>query len=339
MSANKHSVFVRSEDGKPLMPTTPSRARKLLVSGQAQKVWSKFHTFGIQMRVTTRHETQSCAMGMDVGTKFEGYSIVCDKENSLNVKLNLPNKKKIVAKLDEKRQLRRERRSRNCRRRAARFHNRRRKANWLAPSQRAVVLSRLKMIRELARLYPVTKAGLENVCFAHIKRRWGANFSTAEIGKNLVRAAFSALRITLHEYQGWETSAHRQRYGFGKGSDKSADRFESHCSDSLTLACVVQDDVPLEAGPFLVIDDSYRPVRRRLFDTQYGKGGVKPPYSRGTVRGIQKGRWIGTAKKQGMLVGRTGASLFVRCYTGSGRKTLKRPSFMTTQFNRKEKSC
>jgi hypothetical protein len=39
-------------------------------------------------------------------------------------------------------------------------------------------------------------------------------------------------------------------------------------------------------GPFLVMDDTYRPKRRRLHDTQPSKGGGREPYSRGTVVGL-----------------------------------------------------
>jgi hypothetical protein len=51
MSVNQHSVFVLGQDGKPLTPTTPAKARKMLRAGVAVKSWSKFGTFGIQMRV------------------------------------------------------------------------------------------------------------------------------------------------------------------------------------------------------------------------------------------------------------------------------------------------
>ena len=254
--------------------------------------------------------------------------MVCGHENVINVKLDLPNKKKISSKLEERSALRRTRRRRNCRRRESRFNNRSRK-NFLAPSQRVIVQSRLKIINELAKMYPVSKAGLENVTFNHAKYRWGANFSTVEIGKKRIREAFSELRITLHEYQGWETSEIRKRYGYCKGSDKSADRFESHCSDSLTLACSVQDDVPLPPGPFLTVDDTYRCVRRRLHDTQYSKGGIRPPYSKGTVKGLRKGLSVGHKGKALQL---TGASNGKFRLSGATRPTAVKLDWVSSQF-------
>jgi hypothetical protein len=77
--SEKHSVFVLDINGKPLIPTTPSKARKLLENGVAKKYWSKFGTFGIQMLVDTRKETQECVLGVDHGTNL-GYSVVLIKK-------------------------------------------------------------------------------------------------------------------------------------------------------------------------------------------------------------------------------------------------------------------
>ena len=133
-----HAVFVLSLDGNPLTPTTPAKARKLIRGGVAKQVWSKFGTFGIQMLVSTRRETPQVTLGVDHGTKFEGYSVVVDRENALNVKLDLPDKKKILKKLEERKTMRRARRFRKCRRRPCRSDNRSRK-DFLAPSQKVLV--------------------------------------------------------------------------------------------------------------------------------------------------------------------------------------------------------
>jgi hypothetical protein len=178
-----HSVFVLSIEGKPLTPTTPARARKMLKAGVAQRVWSRFGTFGIQMVVETRAETPLTTLGYDAGTKYEGFAVVCGRENVLSVKLDLPDKKKIVRKLKERRNLRQARRFRNCRRRPKRFNNRTRQTDWIAPSQLVIVQSRLKLLEALFAVYPIDRVGFEDVRFHHAKHRWGANFSTIEIGK------------------------------------------------------------------------------------------------------------------------------------------------------------
>jgi len=79
-SMSGHSVFVLDVNGNPLTPCKPSKARKLLKGKQAKSVWNKFGMFGIQMLVETRKEHPETKLGYDLGTKFEGHSIVCGKE-------------------------------------------------------------------------------------------------------------------------------------------------------------------------------------------------------------------------------------------------------------------
>jgi hypothetical protein len=260
-------------------------------------------------------------LGVDHGTKFEGYSVVVDHENNLNIKLDLPDKKTILQKVTQRRVLRRARRFRQCRRRPCRADNRSR-PGFLAPSQAVLVASRLKILRELCRIYPVSVAGVDDAGFNHAHHRWGANFSTVEIGKARIRGFFAAGGISVREFKGFETQELRAGLGYRKIKDKSADRFEAHCSDSLALACAVGAGRRLEPGPFLVVDDTYRAVRRRLHDTQPGRGGIRAAYSRGIVGGLRKGVLIGTQRGRGRLCGMTNGSF--RYHGADGRRRTAR---------------
>lgn len=336
MSDKKHPVFVLGIDGKPLTPTTFRKAKKLIKGGVAKKVWSKFGTFGIQMLKETRKEKPDCSMGIDHGTKFEGYSVVCGTENNLNVKLDLPNKKTIVNKLEERRILRRTRRQQKCRRREARFNNRNR-AGFIAPSQLVMINSRLKIIGELIKIYPINLCGFEDVCFNHAKHRWGKNFSTIEIGKTKIKEFIKSFGIEIFEYKGWDTKALREKYGYRKISNKSKDCFESHCCDSLSLAVDTTIGERIEPNKNLItVNDTYRPVRRRLFDTQCKKGGIKDKYSKGTVFGLRKGLLIGTSKgKVGQLCGELKDAY--RFYDQKGiRRKSKKLKWISSNFIIKE---
>lgn len=282
----KHNVFVLGVDGKPLTPTTNSKARKLMEGKQAKPVWNKFGQFGLQMLVETGRKTPKTALGVDFGTKFEGYAVAVGKENNLSVMWKLPDKKKLVNKLEERRILRRARRFRNCRRREVRFDNRARK--WfIAPSQLQVVNSRMKSLQEFFKCYPLDAIALEDVKFNHRDKRWGRNFSTVEIGKKKIYD-WIRQRVSLQMFSGMDTQAFRKEYGYKKSRTKNTEIFNSHCSDALALATDIYAKEYIQAGNFLVVDDTYRPVRRRLHDTQFAKGGVRDKYSTGNFRGIRK---------------------------------------------------
>lgn len=327
----KHSVFVLGQDGKSLTPTTPAKARKMIRAGVAKKSWSKFGTFGVQMLAATRTETPDAVVGNDWGTKFDGYSVVVGEENPINVMLVLPNKKVIVKKLEERRSLRRARRHRNCRRREARFDNRRRE-NWLAPSQAVLVGSRLKVIRELCRIFPVNHSAIEDVRFNHAKHRWGANFSTIEIGKTRLRDFFENLGIQVHLYEGWQTKDIRTGLGYRKTRIKNAEKFTAHCSDSLAIAVNTTVGKRIIPGPFLVVDDSYRPKRRCLHDTQPAEGGIREVYSRGTVFGLRKGVLVGIKGKVGQLCGELKNGY--RFYDALGKRgSVKKLDWVSSNFN------
>jgi len=304
MSTAMHIVPVIGVDGTPLTPTVPSKARKLVKAGQAKSFWNKLDQYCICLTVETRTGGLDAELGVDPGAKYDGYAVVCGDENLLNVKVDLPDKEKIVRKITERRILRRARRFRKCRRRPARFDNRRRANDWIAPSQLVLVQVRLKVLKALLDTYPITHVGLEDVAFNHAKHRYGKHFSTAEIGKARVRAFLEERGALVTRFRGYETKALREGYGYKKSSSKKADRFEAHCSDALALALAVRHEASLAPGPFVVIDDRYRAVRRRLHDTQPAPGGLRAPYSRGVVFGLRKGLMIGTPRgKSGQLCG------------------------------------
>jgi Holliday junction resolvasome RuvABC endonuclease subunit len=269
-------------------------------------VWNKFGQFGVQMLVDTRKETPNTALGIDNGTKFEGYSVVCGNENSFNVMWKLPDKKKIVRKLTERRQLRRARRFRNCRRRPVRFDNRK-KDGFIAPSQLVMVNSRLKAIKEFLKTYPINLVGIEDVRFNHAKFRNGKNFSTVEIGKAMI-CEYIQNQAELFKFSGHQTQKLRKLYGYMKTRvNKASEKFVSHCSDSLTLAITLTTNKHIHRGKFIVADDSYRPVRRRLHDTQFSKGHIRYPYSQGNFAGIGKG----TICELGTICGGTKKSAWI----------------------------
>ena len=201
-----------------------------------------------------------------------------------------------------------------------------------------LVDSRLKVIIALIAIYPISVVGLEDVRFNHAARRWGKNFSTAEIGKQSIREALRVNGAAVLEFAGHVTKELREEYGYRKTSDKSADKFTAHCSDSLTLACAVSVGHQIEPGRFLVVNDAYRPKRRRLHDSQPTKGSVREPYSKGTVFGIRKGLLIGTKRGVGQLCGEYKGEY--RYYDTNGkRRSAKELSWISSGFMIRQPDC
>src|SRR5260370_21847737 len=78
-------VPVVDQERNPLMPTTPSRARKWIKSGKATHFW-KGGLFCIRLNVEpSAREIQLIAVGIDPGSKREGYSVLSASHTYLNI--------------------------------------------------------------------------------------------------------------------------------------------------------------------------------------------------------------------------------------------------------------
>jgi len=263
-------VPVQSKSGRPLMPCKPAKARKLLKSGKAEKRWSRLGIFYIQLAFEPKspNQNQLVCLGLDPGSMFEGVAVTTKKQALTAGMTELP--RGITRKIKQRRRLRHFRRYRKCRRRPCRFSNRRRREAWIAPSQKAKVDFRLKIVAELAKLYPVTDYAVEDVRFDHYRKRWGKHFSTVEIGKTQTYATLEN-RGKLHLFAGVETADLRKRLGLKKVSDKGRRCFGSHAADALAIAVNVADTEKRTIPPFHVWR-RYQNHRRKLHKVQFKRG-------------------------------------------------------------------
>jgi len=144
------------------MPTTPSKARKLLKQGKAKVV--KRTPFTIQLLTATGETKQSITLGMDAGSKTIGLSATTDKDELFSAEVELRND--IVDLLSTRRQNRRTRRNK-LRYRKARFLNRVGSKNkgWLAPSVENKIQTHLKVIDKLHKILPISKIVVEVASF------------------------------------------------------------------------------------------------------------------------------------------------------------------------------
>lgn len=268
-------VPVQSKSGKPLMPCKPTKARKLLRDGKAVSKWSKLGIFYIQLTFDPQsdlNKNQTVVIGLDPGSKFDGYAVT-SKTINLTGMSELPSG--IADKLETRRTMRRARRYRNCRRREKRFDNRN-KEGFIAPSQKSKVDFRLKIVKELCKLFPVTEFVVEDVRFNHFKKKWGKHFSTVEIGKALVYKELRTLgKVTLID--GTETSKKRKELGLKKDSKKNKREPESHATDAIALASFAKalDSVVV---PLFYVWKRYQNSRRQLHRFEPDKKGVRTRY-------------------------------------------------------------
>lgn len=169
-------VAVLGRDGKPLMPTRPSRARQLLKAGRA-RVHQITPVFTIRLidRTATDATTSvdGVQVGIDPGSRHTGMAVftATTDRDGLVVRTGLAGFQvehrgnQIHQAMTSRAQLRRGRRSRNLRHRAPRFDNRRRREGWLAPSLQHRVDSVISMATKLRAILPVTVLHQELVRF------------------------------------------------------------------------------------------------------------------------------------------------------------------------------
>ena len=151
-------IYVRSKEGKALMPTERGgRIGYLLRHGNAHVV-SRV-PFVVQLDYESTTYTQEVSLGIDAGSKHIGVSASSDKKELLAAQVELRND--VTKLLSTRRELRRTRRNRKTRYRKSRFDNRRKKDGWLAPSIEQKVDSHLKVIRLVHGLLPITKTTIE----------------------------------------------------------------------------------------------------------------------------------------------------------------------------------
>ena len=227
-------VPVKSQSGKQLMPTHPNKAGMLIKKGLATPYWSN-GIFCIRLNYTTEDEyTQDVVVGVDPGSKKEGFTVKSASHTYLNIQADAHNK--VGKKVAKRSELRRSRRSRKCPNRKQRKNRNAGKAK-IPAGTRARWDWKLRILDWLSKLYPVTHVCVEDIKARTIERakKWNQSFSPLEVGKNYFYGEVRK-RWQLLTLQGYETKEIRALLGLKKASDKMSETFDAHCVDSWCLA-------------------------------------------------------------------------------------------------------
>lgn len=320
-------VPVVSTFGKPLMPTKPAKARKLVRDDKAIGKWDKLNQYYIQLTFTpSGEETQPISCGIDPGKHYGSVGIQSRKFTLFTSHIFLPFET-VKKRMEQRALMRRNRRGRRINRklsfaqrthRQCRFSNR--KQGKLPPSIRANCQLLLRVTTELAKVYPISSIVYE-YCKADVdltsgrrKSRSGKGFSPVMVGQTWILKQLSNIAPVTKKL-GWQTSNLRKHFGLPKQKHSKGDVIPAtHAVDAVTLASFAftdylpfensdgrghcwQGQVTITNAPFFVIR---RPPisRRQLHLMVFAKGGIRRKYG-GTVtrHGIRKGDLVLTERK------------------------------------------
>jgi 5-methylcytosine-specific restriction endonuclease McrA len=159
-------VFVIDKNKQPLMPCHPARARELLAAGKAA-VFRRY-PFTIILKDREGGEVQPTTFKIDPGSKQTGLVLVADFQRGKRViwAAVLEHRgQQIKENLEKRRAVRRSRRKRKTRYRAARFDNRRRAEGWLPPSLQSRVDNIWTWYGRIYRFAPMHALSMELVRF------------------------------------------------------------------------------------------------------------------------------------------------------------------------------
>jgi len=300
-------IPVLSCDGKRLMPTKPSRARRWIRDGVALGRWSDLGVFYVQLiQPPSGETTQMIVVGVDPGKLYSGVGVQSPKATLFLAHLILPFQT-VKDRMESRRIMRRGRRGRRINRnvnyakrahRQARFDNRRQ--HKLPPSIRSNRQFELRVVADLCRLFPVSK-----IVYEYVEARGSKSFSPVMVGQRVMLGWLSKLAPTETKF-GYETANLRNQLGLVKIKNKAAQTPESHAVDGIALACsefvkyesfhtanthghTWTGSVQLTPSVFQVIRRP--PISRRQLHLMVPSiGGVRRKYGGTTTRhGVRKG--------------------------------------------------
>lgn len=277
--------------GKALMPCTPAKARRLFKSGKARPKWNKLGLFYVQLCYEQESDNQPLVIGVDPGSKFEGFNVVGTKDTVLNLMVEAPTHVKDA--VETRRTMRGARRHRLWRR-PRRFDNRLYRKKRIPPSTRSRWEAKARVVMQLKKVLPLTDAVVEDVQAVTRKgknRKWNAAFSPVQVGKHHLYSLLHAMGLAVHTREGWQTKELREQYGLKKTSSKAKQSFDSHAVDAWVLAASISGATKPTCTRLWYVVPA-RLYRRQLHRLQASKGGERKPYGGTRSLGLKRGTLV-----------------------------------------------
>jgi hypothetical protein len=295
-------VPVVDQEQHPLMPTTPSRARRWIRNQKATSFW-KGGLFCVRLNVEpSAREKQSIAVGIDPGSKREGIVVASAEHTYVNIQAQARTGVKEAEK--DSTRMRRTRRNRKTPCRKPR-QNRKHSKKKLPPSTRARWQWKLRLASWLCQLFPVSVFVVEDIkARTRGKKQWDQSFSPLEVGKRWFYEELGKL-APVQTKQGYETKELRVQLGLKKTEKKLVEVWEAHCIDAWILAYSTVGGSKAPDNRRLVCIAPFTWHHRQLHRFQPEKGRKRKPYGGTLSLGIKRGTLVWHPKWGKATVGGT----------------------------------
>lgn len=277
------------------MPCTPAKARHLFKSGKAKPKRNKLGLFYVQLCYEQKPDNQPLVVGVDPGSKFEGFSVVGTLDTVTNLMVEAPDHVKEA--VETRRTMRRARRFRKWRR-PKRFDNRLNRKERFPPSTRSRWEAKARIVVQLHTILPLSVVVVEDVRAVTrrgARRKWNAAFSPVQVGKEHLYRLLGEMGLEVHTLEGRQTKELRDQFGLKKSKSKSKQSFDSHAVDSWVLAASVSGaEKPTCQRLWYVV-----PARlhlRQLHVLQASKGAIRKPYGGTRSLGLKRGTLVSHPK-------------------------------------------
>ena len=271
-------VPVVDQEHTPLMPTTPSRARRWIRSGKGTGFW-KGGFFCVRLNVEpSARAQQPIAVGIDPGSKREGIVVASANHTYANIQAEARTGVKEAEK----------------------------DSTRMRPLHQSPLAVETAPGHLSQPALPVSVFVVEDIKARtrHGKGRWNATFSPLQVGKQWFYEELGKL-AAVQTKQGYETQELREQLGLKKTGKKLAEVWDAHCVDAWVLAYSAVGGRKSPDNTRLVCIMPFTWHHRQLHRFQPEKKGKRKPYGGTLSQGIKRGTLVKHPKWGKATVGGT----------------------------------
>jgi hypothetical protein len=295
--------------------------------GKATPFWKK-GVFCVRLNVRpSSEEKQPIAVGIDPGSKKEGFTVKSKAHTYLNVQADAVTW--VKDSVETRRGMRKARRFRKTPFRAQRKNRAR---GGIPPSTKARWQWKLRLSNWLSKLYPITQFVVEDIkARSGGRKKWDTIFGTLQVGKNWFYGELSKL-APVELKQGWETKELRDQLGLKKTSRKLAEVFEAHCVDSWVLANWSVGGHAKPDNTRILCVAPVRLHRRQLHVMKPSKGGLRRTYGGTRSLRFKRGSLVKHPKYGVAYVGGTSKERITLHSTETGKRLCRNAKVRDSNF-------